>query len=107
MIHARLRPGGRLTDVSHRPRTHDDDVPLAAFPPGNGPWTYDAQARLAVPAPLTPLERLARVQLPPAFAQALALRVSAEWERASAPQREAVQSVLDRGGAAALAALRE
>ena len=50
MIHAREQPDGRLTDITQRPATHADDVPLDEVPEGFGPFRRDPQnPRRAIP----------------------------------------------------------
>lgn len=49
-IHGRLDSAtGLLSDITHRPMTYDNDVPLVAMPSEPGPYNYDSTNMLAVP----------------------------------------------------------
>ena len=43
--------GARITDITRRPPTYADDVPLVAMPTSYGPWTYNAGTQMAVDVP--------------------------------------------------------
>lgn len=105
MIHARLSPEGRLSEIARRPSSFPDDVPLQEMPSGFGPWEYDAASKSAKPATTTPEERVRR-HLGARFPEALALRLSAAWQQASSQEQAAVQRVLDEAGSALLQRLR-
>jgi hypothetical protein len=61
----------RLRNMRHEASLPEGYVELVAMPSGNGPWAYDAQTQTAVPATLTPDERVDRLSVPARVAAAL------------------------------------
>ena len=106
LIHARRLPDGRLRDITYRLKAHPEDVPLVAMPTDEGPWTYDAAEKRAVPAPLTAEERLQRQALPLGLTAALSLRLSSSWSSCTSAEQTLVAQILDSAGSSTLAALR-
>lgn len=76
-LHALQRPDGRLADIrdwSDAERADRTDlVPLRRMPDGVGPYTYDAAQQLAVPATLSPEEKVDRARLPARVLAALVI----------------------------------
>lgn len=105
-LHAIQRPDGRLCEIrdwSDAEREGRFDlVPLARMPDGLGPLVYDAERRLAVPAPLTLDERADQVSLPARVFAAMVVEARplmftlAERERAKNILDSAAQNVRDR-----------
>lgn len=105
MIYGKLDPvTGRLTNIYER-EPGAGDVPLDRQPSGDGPWTYDAQTRLAVPADASADDRLDAVPAPRRLLLLLAVRASSGWAGLPPLRRQKVQDAIDQYATAGLAAL--
>lgn len=99
MIYGQLNATtGELTNLSDRPPTNADDVPLASMPGFFGPYGYDAANQVATQLPKASMsddQKLAGTDVPRKAVAAVLVRLGSTWPSRSAAVQTKVQNIIN------------